>query len=147
LIAVVGPGYYALVALMVGAGARIAVCLRAADGMGASLACGIAAARNADGWLVALADMPWIAPATIARVAQSLAAGASIAMPRHAGARGHPVGFAAVHRDALLALHNDAGARGIVRARAADVVELDVDDPGVVRDVDRREDLGESGSG
>lgn len=147
VIAVVRPGDDALAALLAQAGARIAVCARAADGMGESLACGVAAARDADGWLVALADMPWVAPATIVRVAQCLAGGASIVVPRHAGARGHPVGFAAAHRDALLALHGDEGARRIVRAHAAVAVDVDVDDPGVVRDVDRREDLGQSSPG
>ena len=47
------------------AGLRVVPCINADDGMGASLACGVAAAGDADGWVIALADMPWIAPATI----------------------------------------------------------------------------------
>ena len=35
--------------------------------MGATLACGIAATVDADGWIIALGDMPWIAPATMQR--------------------------------------------------------------------------------
>src|SRR6476469_1926348 len=48
---------------------RVAACAAAEDGMGASLAGGVVATRDADGWIVALADMPWISPATIGVVA------------------------------------------------------------------------------
>jgi molybdenum cofactor cytidylyltransferase len=141
VIAVVRPGDDALAALLAQAGAQVTACAAAAGGMGESLAWGVAAAADADGWLVALADMPWIVPGTITQVAQGLVAGASIVVPRHAGRRGHPVGFAADHRAALLALHGDAGARDVVAAHAARVVALDVADAGVLRDVDRLEDL------
>jgi molybdenum cofactor cytidylyltransferase len=142
VVAVVRPGDDALAALLRFEGARVTFCERAHEGMGVSLACGVAASSDAAGWVVALADMPWIAPATIGAVAQRLAKGASIALPRYRGRRGHPVGFAAEHRVALMALSGDEGARRIVAAHAAHVVELDVDDPGVLRDIDRREDLG-----
>lgn len=118
------------------AGATIARCERADEGMGASLACGVGAAPNADGWLIALADMPWIAPATIARVAQALAQGAGIAAPSYRGQRGHPVGFAAKYRGDLLRLSRDEGARKLLAASAAGLHLIDTDDPGVLRDVD-----------
>ena len=51
--------------------------------------------RSQPGWVVALADMPWIRTETIAAVADALARGAMIAAPDYAGVRGHPVGFAA----------------------------------------------------
>ena len=60
----------------------------------------------------------------------------------HRGERGHPVGFAARYRAALMALSGDEGARSVVAANAADVMTIEVDDPGVVRDVDRPADLG-----
>ena len=47
-------------------------CPRAQEGMGASLACGVMASPDASGWIVALADMPWIRPATIQSVAAAL---------------------------------------------------------------------------
>jgi molybdenum cofactor cytidylyltransferase len=141
VVAVVRPGDEALASMLAGEGARVVVAARAAEGMGASLAAGIAAAGDVHGYVVALADMPWIAPATIRAVAEALIGGASIAAPRHRGRRGHPVGFAAAHRDALVALGGDEGARSILDACAGAVRLVDVDDPGILRDVDVPDDL------
>jgi molybdenum cofactor cytidylyltransferase len=90
---------------------------------------------------VALADMPWIAPTTIARVADAVRKGAVIAAPFHDGQRGHPVGFAPVLRDALLALTGDDGARAVLARHRASLVRIDVDDAGVLRDIDRPSDM------
>jgi molybdenum cofactor cytidylyltransferase len=122
-------------------GLRIVVCADADAGMGASLACGVAAAREADGWVIALADMPWIAPATIRAVADALAAGADIAAPSFDGERGHPVGFARRHYEALVALRGDTGARELLMGHRERIARLDVDDPGVLADVDTPRDL------
>ena len=141
VVVVVRPGDPALCLALEQAGARVVQCERASEGMGHSLAAGIAATADAAAWLVALADMPWVDPQTVARLAARLQEGASIVAPRYRGRRGHPVGFAARHRDVLLQLRGDAGARSVVMAHADEVEEVDVDDPGVLRDVDRPEDL------
>jgi molybdenum cofactor cytidylyltransferase len=122
-------------------GAQVIECDRAHEGMGATLASGVAATADSAGWIVALADMPWIAPATIESVAARLREGASIVAPIHAGQRGHPVGFAAAWFSELVALTGDGGARSVIARHAAAVQTIEVDDPGVLRDVDRREDL------
>jgi len=142
VIAVVRPGDPALVASLAREGAHVVVAANADGGMGASLAAGIAAASGADGFVVALGDMPWVAPATIRAVVEALRSGASIAAPRCHGRRGHPVGFAAAHRAELVALAGDQGARAIVEANASLVTFVDVDDTGVLADVDVPEDLG-----
>jgi molybdenum cofactor cytidylyltransferase len=142
-IAVVPPGDNALAAALAAAGVRVSVCPDAGTGMGASLAHGVAAAGDADGYVIALADMPWIAEATTRAVADTLRSGAAIVVPRHRGQRGHPVGFGAVHRAALRALTGDAGARSLL-ANATDIRWLEVDDPGVLRDVDVPADLDRS---
>jgi molybdenum cofactor cytidylyltransferase len=142
IIAVVRPGDPSLAASLSREGARVVVATRADDGMGASLAAGIAAAEGADGFIVALADMPWVAPATIRLVVEALRGGASIAAPRCQGKRGHPVGFDAAHRAELVALAGDQGARAIVEANASLVTFVDVDDTGVLADVDVPGDLG-----
>jgi molybdenum cofactor cytidylyltransferase len=141
VIAVVRPGDLPLVTALVGAGARIVVAARADDGIGASLAAGIAAVDGADGFVVALADMPWVAPATIRLVVEVLRGGASIAAPRCHGRRGHPVGFGAAHRGELAALSGDVGARAIVDAHGDALRLVDVDDAGTLADVDVPEDL------
>jgi molybdenum cofactor cytidylyltransferase len=141
VIAVVRPGDTALHDALAATGVRVIVCAHADEGMGASLACGVAAVPVDAACIVALADMPWIAPATIAHVAQALRDGASIAQPTFHGERGHPVGFAVRHRAALLALTGDAGARSVLLAQPAAVSAIAVDDAGVLRDVDRPPDL------
>lgn len=135
-IAVVRVGDGALANALRGAGLRIVECASADEGMSRTLASGVIAASDARGWVVALADMPWIAPATIRAVADALDGGASIVAPRYRGARGHPVGFARRHFAALCALEGDEGARSIVASHSDELTLLDVDDGGIVRDVD-----------
>lgn len=141
VVAVVRPGDSILAGQLRAAGAQVIACARADEGMGASLACGVAAAADADGWIVALADMPWIAPATIAVVADALRDGADIVAATHVGVRAHPVGFARAHYAALTALAGDAGAKSILAAHRDSLQLIEVADGGVVRDVDTPADL------
>ena len=141
VVAVVRPGDSMLAGQLRAAGARVLECARADEGMGASLACGVAAAGEADGWIVALADMPWIAPATIAVVADALGAGASIVATSHIGVRAHPVGFSRLHYAALAALSGDQGAKAILAAHPEQVQLIEVADGGVLRDVDTPADI------
>ncbi len=122
-------------------GLRVVECARANEGMGASLAAGVAASADADGWVVALADMPFIRPATHARIAGAVGAGAALVAAGYQGERGHPVGIGAHFREPLLGLEGDAGARHIVRANPGLMQLIECDDPGVVRDIDTRDDL------
>ncbi len=138
---VVRPGDDDLAALLGREGARVIECARAVDGMGHSLAAAVEADAQGDGWVVALGDMPRVDPCSIEAVVGALAAGARVAVPMYHGKRGHPVGFAASCREALLALHGDAGARGVLQGYATEVVNVEVDDPGILQDVDTVEDL------
>ncbi len=122
-------------------GLTVIECARADEGMGASLAAGVAASADADGWVVALADMPFIRADTHARIARALGAGAALVAAGYHGERGHPVGIGARFRDLLLKLEGDAGARHIVRANPGLTQLIECDDPGVVRDIDTRDDL------
>jgi len=141
VVAVVRVGDPALAAALGAAGAQVLRCPTADEGMGASLAWSVAATSDASGWVVALADMPWIKPATIARVAAAVAAGAPVAAPFHRGQRGHPVGFSAACYVALAALRGDEGAKAVVAAHDDGLARIDVDDAGTLRDVDLPADL------
>ena len=141
VVAVVRSNDAALAAALGANGAHIVRCASADKGMGESLACAVRARPGAAGWIVALADMPWIETATIVRVANALADGALIAAPFHRGMRGHPVGFGKACYAALAALTGDEGAKTIVAAHRDSVTRIDVDDAGILRDVDTREDL------
>lgn len=93
-------------------------------------------------WLIALGDMPHVAPATLLALRDALAAGAPIAVPVHDGQRGNPVGFNRTHLDALLALRGEQGARRLLQT--CPVTEVAVDDPGILRDIDTPSDLAAS---
>jgi molybdenum cofactor cytidylyltransferase len=140
-LAVLRPEQAALAGLLAAEGLEVVICPEARDGMGHSLSAGVAASPDAAGWLVALADMPFIRPDSLSRVAAALLAGAPLAAPACAGQRGHPVGFAARWRSDLLALSGDEGARALLRAQGHLLQVVETDDPGVLRDVDRLEDL------
>ena len=139
VLAVVRPGSEALARMLNEAGCDVVFSTDAERGMGASLAAGIEASADSEGWIVALADMPRIAVTTVEAVARTLDGGASIVVPFYQGQRGHPVGFGPAHRDALMGLDGDTGARALLASHQ--IARLDVDDPGILRDVDTREDL------
>ena len=107
-------------------------------GMGDSIAAGVRATAGAHGWLVLPGDLPLVRPATLRAVAHALREHDVVA-PAYGGQRGHPVGFAAGCGDALMALSGEQGAVALVKARGITLV--DVDDPGVVTDVDTLDDL------
>lgn len=121
-------------------GFEVVICGEADRGLGASLSCGVRATREARGWMVALADMPFVSVATLRAIAPRMSEHKIIA-PSYGGQRGHPVGFGRCFEEELLALHEDRGGREIL-SRHADALELiPCNDAGVLRDIDRVEDL------
>ncbi|MDD1965561.1 nucleotidyltransferase family protein [Pseudomonas putida] len=103
------------------------------SGMGDSIAAAVAAQPNHRGWLIALGDMPFIHPDTLEKVAASLEPG-GISVPVHDGRYGHPVGFGREFGPALMGLAGEKGARRLFEA--AGVIELELNDPGALWDVD-----------
>ena len=140
-IAVVAPNDGTLIDLLAKTELEICACPQSHEGMGASLACGVRAGADADGWVIALADMPFVLPSTIARIAQALRDGAPIAAPTYGGTRGHPVGIAREYYEKLAALSGDVGAKDILQRDRARIVLLEADDPGIHRDIDTPQDL------
>ncbi|WP_263262866.1 nucleotidyltransferase family protein [Pseudomonas sp. RIT-PI-S] len=108
------------------------------DGMGDSLSAAVRARASARGWLVALGDMPWVRNDTPLRVAGGMS-GDRACVPVYQGQRGHPVGFGAAFGPALAALRGDQGGRRLLQEGRVNLLE--VDDPGVLRDVDVPGDL------
>jgi len=107
-------------------------------GMGFSIASGVAASPDAGGWLILPGDMPSVKPATLVTVAARLPQHA-VVYAQHKGRRGHPVGFAAELYSELVLLSGDEGARRLVARYPS--VGVEVDDPGVLIDVDTVDDL------
>ncbi|MFN4116219.1 MAG: nucleotidyltransferase family protein [Inhella sp.] len=110
----------------------------AAQGMGRSIAAGVAAAADAPGWLILPGDMPLLKAETLRAVAAQLQHD-PVVFAQHRGQRGHPVGFSAELYSELSALQGDEGARRLLARYAAQPVV--VDDPGVLLDVDTADDL------
>ncbi|MCC7485558.1 MAG: nucleotidyltransferase family protein [Burkholderiales bacterium] len=141
VVAVVRWGDFPLYEILEEEGCRVTMFRGAARGMGASLAHGVAQARGAAGWVVALADMPRIGPQTVRAVAAALRGGAPLVAPAFRGERGHPVGFAARFRDELAALNDDEGARGVLARHRDDLRLIACEDPAVLLDIDAPADL------
>jgi molybdenum cofactor cytidylyltransferase len=140
VVAVIRPQSTALAEALDAIGCMTTECAEAGTGMAASLVHGLRYMCDADGWVIALADMPHVSPDTIAALAAAIANGADIAAPSYRGARGNPVAFSRRHLPQLLTLQGDRGARELLKAYP--VVEVMVDDPGIVRDIDTPADLG-----
>lgn len=118
-----------------------------AAGQSRSLQRGIEAIRNrdpdVDAAVIALGDMPDVSTATVQRLLAAYEAGAGSALAAaYEGQRGNPVLFDAQHFDALTATGGDTGGRAVLLG-AEDAALVETGDPGVVRDVDRPEDLPE----
>lgn len=141
MVVVVRPTHDALIQPLLDAGYEIVRCADADQGMGASLAAGVQATADAAGWLVALADMPFISPASYRAVISGLESGASLAATQYRGRRGHPVGFSREWFSQLRALTGDHGAKAILEKYRQDLILYPVDDVGVVHDIDRSEDI------
>lgn len=110
----------------------------ATRGMGHSIAAGVAERSGAAGWLVLPGDMPLVRPGTLLAVAAALEHHA-VVFAQHQGRRGHPVGFGAELYSELVRLDGDDGARRVTLRYPA--LGLEVDDPGVLMDVDTVADL------
>lgn len=139
VLAVVRPDCPTVVSCLEAAGCRITVCPDADRGMAASLVHALSQSMDSEGWIVALGDMPRVRPSTVLALADALRAGADIAVPVFHGRRGNPVAFSRKHLPHLLALEGDQGARGLLRR--FDVMEIAVDDPGILHDIDEPGDL------
>ena len=139
IIAVLGHRADAVSAAIAGRGVETVLNPDYADGMSTSLAVGVRAApAGADGYLIALGDMPAVAAGTVSLLCRAFEAAEppAIAAPVHAGRRGHPVLFGQAFRGKLLDLSGDLGARALFARHAERVVEVAVDDGGVLTDVD-----------
>ena len=119
--------------------ARVVHAQHHADGMSASLKCGVQALRTScDAFFVALGDMPHVCPSTLEQLISTMDRHQSpIVAPSHQGRRGHPVLFARALAPQFLALTGDRGAKEILQQ--SDITLVDVNDPGILKDYDTPE--------
>jgi CTP:molybdopterin cytidylyltransferase MocA len=116
---------------------------RADEGQISSILAALAVADRpgVEGLLVLPVDQPLVTPETVA----SLLAGfrrvrPPVARATHGGAHGHPVIFARAVFDELRRVAPGDGARAVVRAHGASVLDVEVPDEGVLIDIDDPEE-------
>lgn len=142
VLVVVRPGADAVALPLRSLGCEVTVCPAAGEGMAASLVHALSLAPKAAGWVIALADMPYVQPATVTALIDAVKHGAEIAVPVYRGKRGNPVAFGRAHFSRLLQLRGDQGARNLLKTFP--VTEVSVDDAGIERDIDVITDLDRS---
>ncbi|HTS29046.1 MAG TPA: nucleotidyltransferase family protein [Bryobacteraceae bacterium] len=111
------------------------------SGQTSSMQCGLRAVPpQSDGVLFTLVDHPSVSPETIAALIPNppppSLPPALLRVPRFQGRRGHPIWLSRHLIPEFLALPRDGAARDVVRRHAAETEFVDVDDPGILADID-----------
>ncbi len=147
VIVVVGPPYGEAIAAALG-DVWIVQNLAPDRGMLSSLRLAVEVGLDAewDGAVVSLVDQPHVRAATVRRLVDAFGdCEADVVRPRFAGLRGHPYLVARTAFAPLLAASDEHGARPVLRALPRRL-DVDVDDPAVLEDLDRRADLAAAGA-
>ncbi|HEX5234381.1 MAG TPA: nucleotidyltransferase family protein [Silvibacterium sp.] len=112
------------------------------QGMASSLRKGLSAvAPGMNAGLIVLADQPFVRPETMRLLVERYrCCEAEIVIPVHEGRRGNPVVLDWAVFPEAMALEGDTGCRAIFGKHAKGIVEVEVDDPGILLDIDSRED-------
>ena len=133
---VLRPGDDELAAAVTELGATVVEAPDADAGQSRTLAAGVASLDGIDRVLVALGDMPFVTTETL-QMLEDHEPGRPIVRPVHGGRAGNPIRFDAAVFPELLEIDGDQGAREIIKADPTRVALLEIDDSGVLADVDR----------
>jgi molybdenum cofactor cytidylyltransferase len=111
------------------------------QGMGTSLRRGLAAV-SAGAALIVLADQPWVSSETLNRLIKChRERKPQIIIPTYKGFRGNPVLLDRSVFAEVQALNGDVGCRAIFGDHTEGILKLPVDDPGILLDIDSRDDF------
>lgn len=139
------PDAFSAVPAMADARVKVVVNPEPSRGMFSSIQCGLDAAGEQASWLAVLpADMPFVRAATVSRLIEAAGRANEVVVAACDGRRGHPLVLPARLRGPLLAQPASSSLKAALGALGAASIEVEVGDPGVVRDVDRRQDLPQS---
>lgn len=114
--------------------------LKALQGPGVDC-CSPDAGKERQGVLFVLGDQPLLKPETVNLLIENFMAHGGIVAPFYHGARGNPVLFDLSYWPEFDALQGDAGAREIITRHPEALRKIEVNDPGILLDVDTPEDL------
>ncbi|WP_119301844.1 NTP transferase domain-containing protein [Dongia deserti] len=121
---------------------RVVPCPDYADGMSASLRCGLKAlSADIDAALILLGDMPRVGGTLIRRMIAAFnpTEGRAIIVPSFQGKRGNPVLWDRSFFGEMMDLHGDVGARHLIGEHAELVTEIESEDAGIFLDIDTPE--------
>lgn len=112
------------------------------QGMASSLREGLAAlSTNINASLIVLADQPFTRPETLRRIVDRyLDSNAQIVIPSYKDSRGNPVLLARSVFPEVMALEGDVGCRAIFASHSDEIAKLEVDDVGILLDIDSKDD-------
>jgi molybdenum cofactor cytidylyltransferase len=124
-------------------GVRVVMNSEYEQGMGTSLRTGLSAlSASVKAAFVVLADQPFVRPETLDRmIACHRNSAAEITIPLYRGFRGNPVLLDRAVFPELMGLSGDVGCRAIFGSHPQGIHKIDVDDPGVLLDIDSCEDF------
>jgi molybdenum cofactor cytidylyltransferase len=109
-------------------------------GMFSSIQVGIGAG-DGDPVLILPRDMPFVSSGTVVAVLAAYARAGGLVIPRYAGQHGHPIALPGRLRSEILAAAATDNLSRLLKTVGVDRCDLDVEDAGVVRDVDVVGDL------
>ncbi len=123
-------------------GLKVVVNHAYSEGMASSLREGLSALdARIDGALIVLADQPFIRPTTLNCIVDRYRySNAQIAIPVYTGVRGNPVLLGRAVFPEIMALHGDIGCRAIFAGHLEKIVKVEVEDVGILLDIDNRDD-------
>jgi len=112
------------------------------QGMASSLRQGLSALDPQTGAaLIILGDQPFVRPQTLHQIMAGYhRSGAQIVIPSHQGKRGNPVLLSRSVFPEVMALEGDTGCRAIFPNHLDAILKLEVEDPGILLDIDNQDD-------
>lgn len=129
---------------LAGAGVQYAINKDYQRGMLSSIKTGLAVlSANEDAALIALVDQPMVTKEIINKLIEAFGTGdKGIVLPTHQGKHGHPVIVAAKYFDDIMQLDENLseGLRGFITQHRNDTLEVPIDTPAVIEDIDLPED-------
>jgi molybdenum cofactor cytidylyltransferase len=143
IVVVLGHRAEQILPTIAGYGCRVVINPHYRQGLSSSIRRGLSAVDpQAEGVLIALGDLPFVSSAVVEALLAAFSRGKGrIIVPIHEGRRGHPIVFGRKYWPELFRLSGDVGGRELLFRYAQDVMEVQVDEPGIFRDIDRLEEL------
>ncbi len=126
-------------------GIKIIVNPRYREGMSTSLIKGIKNLRqDIEAFMVILGDQPFVSKETMEKIIETyygMERKPLMVVPTYRGLRGNPVLISSRIAKDIMSLRGDIGARALMEKYKAYISYIETQDPGVVLDIDTKEDL------